>query len=211
MQAAPKQTASGLLADLKYLLLLRSFDLLASAPFSEKAQPDRSGQGRGLTRQFLLVRCKPTDMTGPKTSVDFIVTRAVSAAGRLDYDSKGLVLLTNDGYLQHLLSLRCYKLPRTYWVQVKVPLAAWAYTAPGLGLELVWQQDYETRGISRYNRREAERTKRKSKQAPLNLGHQWGRAGREWGCFKHLLWRYWGHQDTARGSRSLGCERALAH
>lgn len=64
------------------------------------------------------VLCQFTDKEGRKTLFDFISIKNVYAAGRLDYDSEGLVLLTDDGNLQNKISNPEYKLFKTYWVQV---------------------------------------------------------------------------------------------
>ncbi len=65
------------------------------------------------------VLCQFTDTVERKTLSDFIKVKNVYAAGRLDYDSEGLVLLTGDGKLQHLISDPKNKLPKTYRVQVE--------------------------------------------------------------------------------------------
>lgn len=50
---------------------------------------------------------------------DYITVDNVYPAGRLDKDSEGLLLLTNDGKLQHCISHPYHKLPKIYWVQVE--------------------------------------------------------------------------------------------
>ncbi|RPI61611.1 MAG: pseudouridine synthase, partial [Ignavibacteriales bacterium] len=65
------------------------------------------------------VLCQFTDKEGRKTLSDFVKVKNVYAAGRLDFDSEGLVILTDDGKLQHLISDPEYKLEKTYWVQVE--------------------------------------------------------------------------------------------
>ena len=59
-----------------------------------------------------------SDHEGKSTLADYISTEKIYPAGRLDYDSEGLMLLTGDGPLQHRLTDPSHKLPKTYWAQV---------------------------------------------------------------------------------------------
>lgn len=65
------------------------------------------------------VVCQFTAQSGHGSLKDYIPLPGFYPAGRLDADSEGLVLLTDDGKLQHKLSDPKYKLPKTYWVQVE--------------------------------------------------------------------------------------------
>jgi 23S rRNA pseudouridine2457 synthase len=60
-----------------------------------------------------------TDGNGRDNLSNFINKPGYYPAGRLDYDSEGLLLLTNDGNLQHLIAHPSHKLSKTYWVQVE--------------------------------------------------------------------------------------------
>ncbi len=60
-----------------------------------------------------------TDDQGRATLADVIEIPGIYAAGRLDYDSEGLLLLTDDGGLIQRISDPRHKQPKTYWVQVE--------------------------------------------------------------------------------------------
>lgn len=67
------------------------------------------------------VLCQFTDSSTPRraTLADYIAQPGVYAAGRLDADSEGLLLLTDDGALAHQLTDPRHKQPKTYWAQVE--------------------------------------------------------------------------------------------
>ncbi|MBV8156747.1 MAG: pseudouridine synthase, partial [Dyella sp.] len=64
------------------------------------------------------VLCQFRDPDGRPTLAEYVRYKDVYAAGRLDHDSEGLLLLTDDGALAHKLTDPKHKQPKTYLVQV---------------------------------------------------------------------------------------------
>ena len=84
------------------------------------------------------VLCQFTDRSIPPrpTLAGFGLPTGVYPAGRLDADSEGLLLLTDDGALAHRLTDPRHKAPKTYWVQVEGTPTAAQLSRLGTGVEL---------------------------------------------------------------------------
>jgi 23S rRNA pseudouridine2457 synthase len=80
--------------------------------------------------------------TGRPTLRDYVPVPGVYPVGRLDRDSEGLLLLTDDGPLQHRLTDPRFEHPRTYWAQVEGVPSEDALERLRRGVEI---QDYLTR------------------------------------------------------------------
>ncbi len=90
----------------------------------------------------VLSQFSPEPDSKAQTLKDYIDVPGVYPVGRLDRDSEGLMLLTNNGQVQHRLSDPRFQHPRTYWVQVeRIPDAA-ALQALAQGVVI---QSYRTR------------------------------------------------------------------
>ena len=82
------------------------------------------------------VICQFTREAGHASLADFIPVPRVYPAGRLDTDSEGLVLLTDDGRLQGLITDPRHKLEKRYWVQVEGEARREALESLRRGVEL---------------------------------------------------------------------------
>jgi 23S rRNA pseudouridine2457 synthase len=99
--------------------------------------PSRRGFRYLLFHKPYGVLCQFTCEIGKSCLKDFIPVPGVYPCGRLDWDSEGLLLLTDDGDFNHGIAAPASKLPKTYWAQVEgiPPVAALAALRKGVIIE----------------------------------------------------------------------------
>lgn len=111
------------------------------AQFSGKLGRVFRPNSHAMSRLILLNKpfqtlCQFRDKDGRPTLADFISTPGVYPAGRLDHDSEGLLLLTDDGALQARIAEPRWKQPKTYWAQVEGEMTEEALQQLRLGVLL---------------------------------------------------------------------------
>jgi 23S rRNA pseudouridine2457 synthase len=100
----------------QYLLLYKPYNVLSQFT-DDLSQKNLSEEG--VTATAMAKPLEETVADGRLTLKSFISVPDVYAVGRLDRDSEGLLLLTDDGPMQHRLSHPKFAHQRQYWVQVE--------------------------------------------------------------------------------------------
>ncbi|MDQ7049731.1 MAG: pseudouridine synthase [Enterobacterales bacterium] len=96
-----------------------------STAFKRRNKPSRLSPLKMQNAQLVLFNkpfntlCQFSGQPQDDTLANYIPIKSIYPAGRLDKDSEGLLLLTNDGQLQHKIAHPTQKMIKTYWVQLE--------------------------------------------------------------------------------------------
>lgn len=96
----------------------RSPRIPSTSSFSKRGNPAQKAQTLICNKPYGILSCF-ADPAGRPTLSSILSVPRVYPAGRLDLDSEGLLILTADGMLAHLLTDPAHKIPKTYLVQVE--------------------------------------------------------------------------------------------
>src|SRR5574340_394113 len=117
------------------------------------AREQKSSQTKPISRVLAYykpygVLCAFTDAEGQRQTLkDFIPVTEVYPAGRLDLDSEGLLLLSDDGDLIHVLTNPMHKIEKTYLVQVEGEITDAALAQLERGVEVKGRQTRRCRAM----------------------------------------------------------------
>lgn len=103
---------------------------------TDRKNPTTSAAALLLFNKPFGVLCQFTDADQRQTLAEYLKAPGYYPAGRLDRDSEGLLLLTNDGALQQQISNPRFKLTKTYLVQVDGEIDEQALAALNNGITL---------------------------------------------------------------------------
>jgi 23S rRNA pseudouridine2457 synthase len=103
---------------------------------AQASRPVLSGVMLILLNKPYDMLCQFTDGEGRATLADVVPVKGVYPAGRLDRDSEGLVILTDDGRLQARIADPRHKMEKTYFAQVECLVSAEALDALSKGVTL---------------------------------------------------------------------------
>lgn len=108
--------------------------ILFNKPYQVLSQfTDKSKENNGQEQNRELDK---QEFSKRKTLASYIEKKSVYPAGRLDFDSEGLLILTDSGVLQSNISDPKYKLSKTYWVQVEGAESSMALEQLANGVDL---------------------------------------------------------------------------
>jgi 23S rRNA pseudouridine2457 synthase len=115
---------------------MRMSDVVDTASVTHKEEQRDAMSNLYLLHKPYQVLSQFSDREDRQTLAQHIDVKGIYPAGRLDYDSEGLLLLSDDGELIHRISHPRHKQPKTYWAQVEGQIDETALRALRQGITL---------------------------------------------------------------------------